>query len=908
MVTCDPEGSLFVGEDPMDMRGPPTKEIDRVVLIRWDKTTGAPLKTVFCHDLSAVFGLIWEGEALYVMHAPHYSVFRDTDGDGVADERKDLAEGFGPPPGKYGFNDHIVTGIRLGLDHRVYVSVGDKGIQRAVGSDGSAITLEGGGVVSMRLDGSQLEVVTSGTRNHLDVAMDSLDNMFTYDNTDDGLGWWTRFTHHVPTGYYGYPYDYRKHPERHLPRISEYGNGSPVGAACYRGAAWPEKYRDNVFCCEWGKGRVQRFVPTRSGATFTAEMDDFLVRDNSGEFRPLDLCFSPDGRSMYLADWNFDSWVKPVVCGRLFRVRYVGTDVVPEPSRVSNDAPVADQLKSLGHPADSERSRAQACLARQGQNAVLPVTALLSLSHAAKLAKVHALWTLNDIADRLPAYDPAPAWIAALNDPDADVRSQAARALGERRSRAAAARLVAALDDPQAQVRMWAAIALGRIGDVSTAPALYAALQDEDAFARFAAIQAIRAVGDWQPARQFLASENAGVRHATLVALSGVYDDAAVAPLLWAATESPDQSLRAEAIVALADVHRRSDPYTEGWWGTQPAKGKPARTKKYDWSATARIMTTLRGALGAADPAVRAAAVEVLVEMRDVDSTPKLARLAVDAQSPLPLRIAAVNGLTKLAGPEAGDALIQILADEQLPSDLVMAALQGVAGLKIESALPAVRRLLASDESEIRAQAIETLGQVHGAAASDDIVHAFADADAEVRNAAVRTAGQLQLRPTRRPAHHADGRPASARRSDSGAGRHARSPGLGDLFGWTAPQEPGGPRGLARRDRRLAGQRRPRHHRPLPARRTSRRGSRRIAANLQRPQTDYHLVRGRAVAEKGSAPVRSNFGPQSKPTASHRRPAVRLAQDCHGQARWRGHRQRPVARKHRCLCLGLCHD
>jgi putative heme-binding domain-containing protein len=114
----------------------------------------------------------------------------------------------------------------------------------------------------------------------------------------------------------------------------------------------------------------------------------------------------------------------------------------------------------------------------------------------------------------------------------------------------------------------------------------------------------------------------------------------------------------------------------------------------------------------------------------------------------LPQRLEAVTGLTKLAGPDAADAIVHLLADEQLPADLVLAALQGVAGLKIESALPAVRRLLAGDEAEIRAQAIETLGQVRGAAAADDVIHALADTDPDVRRAAVRTAGQLELRAT----------------------------------------------------------------------------------------------------------------------------------------------------------------
>ncbi len=58
-VTCDSQGNLFVGEDPMDARGPATERIDRIVLIRWDPGGGPPVKTVFCEHLSAVFGTIF---------------------------------------------------------------------------------------------------------------------------------------------------------------------------------------------------------------------------------------------------------------------------------------------------------------------------------------------------------------------------------------------------------------------------------------------------------------------------------------------------------------------------------------------------------------------------------------------------------------------------------------------------------------------------------------------------------------------------------------------------------------------------------------------------------------------------------------------------------------------------------
>ncbi|MBX7167176.1 MAG: hypothetical protein K1X74_12680, partial [Pirellulales bacterium] len=407
VVTCDEAGNLFIGEDPMDMRGPSTQEFDRVLMIRFDPTGGPPRKTVFCEGLSAVFGLLWHEGALYVLHAPHYSVFRDRDGDGVAEERRDLADGFGPPAGVFGFNDHIVSGIRLGMDGLVYVSVGDKGIARATGADGSQVTLEGGGVVRMRPDGTQLEVFSSGTRNHLDVAFDSLDNIFTYDNTDDGLGWWTRLTHHVETGYYGYPYDYHPHPERHLPHISEHGGGSPCGAACYRDVTWPAEYRDNAFFCEWGKGKIQRFRFERSGATFTAQIDDFMVNDGQGEeFRPQDLCFSPDGRAMYVADWNYGGWLNPAVKGRIYRVTYERGDVPAEPPRKTDAAPLAEQLAALAHPAHSERVRAQQRLVGLGRPAVAPLERLLAGSAEAP-AKIHAIWALNGLADALGDYDPA---------------------------------------------------------------------------------------------------------------------------------------------------------------------------------------------------------------------------------------------------------------------------------------------------------------------------------------------------------------------------------------------------------------------------------------------------------------------------------------------------------------------
>lgn len=783
VVTCDDAGNLFVGEDPMDMRGPSTEPIDRILYYRFGAPGEAPRKTVFCQGLSAVFGMVWLDGALYVMHAPHYTMFRDTDGDGVADVRRDLADGFGPPAGVFGFNDHIVTGTRLGMDGLIYVSVGDKGIQRATGADGSTITLEGGGVVRMRPDGTQLEVVTSGTRNHLDVAMDALDNIFTYDNTDDGLGWWTRFTHHVPSGYYGYPYDYHDHPQRHLPRISEHGGGSPTGAACYRGAIWPKPYQGAAFHCEWGKQKVQWFRLRKQGASFEADMEDFLVPDGSGDFRPSDLCFSPDGRHMYVADWNFPGWVQPKRVGRLYRVTYVGDDAGKEPPRADHSAPLERQLQALSHPDHSERMRAQRAVVAQGASAVEPLTALLNKdSHneaSSKFAAVHGIWAQNGLIDDLADYDPTGDWIKRLKDSDPDVRGQAARALGYRRAKQATGALEAALKDTDAGVRMRAAFALGRIAAPGSSDALWAALSEPDPYARHTMIQALRRINSWDGAREALTNPEELIREAALVTLTGVYDPVAVAVLGQVAQSATRPEVRQAAVGALAEVVRKADPYTSGWWGTQPARNQP-REKKNDWEATAVVVETLAAALSDEEPSVRATVVQAIgqigeprllapvralitsdpsqqvrsqalktvARLKDEAAVAEVAQVASASDTEPALRDEAIRTLSEIGSQGAVRHLVKVVHDPQASEPLVNLCLEAVARLKVKEAAPDVDQRIDDPRPAVRAVALNALAQIQGPAAARRIAAALSDQEVSVRQAALIALGQLKSRAT----------------------------------------------------------------------------------------------------------------------------------------------------------------
>lgn len=775
-VTCDDEGNLFVGEDPMDMRGPSTQPIDRILYLRWDRAGGAPKKTVFCDRLSAVFGMVWHQKALYVLHAPYFSVFRDTDGDGVADVRVDLLTNLGHPAGKFGLNNHQPTGLQLGMDGWMYISVGDKGIPRATGKDGSTITLEGGGIIRLRPDGTRLEVVSSGVRNHLDLALDARDNVFGYDNDDD-LGWPTQLFHHFPTAYFGYPYYQQRFPGPRLSAVSVHGKGVPCGAACYREAAWPARYRERLFFGNWGKGTLECVTLERRGASFVSRLENFLVDDGSGKFRPIDLCFSPDGKHLYVADWNVAGGGTAAKVGRLFRVTYVGRDVPPEPPRARDTDSLDAQLRALAHPARHERLRAQQRLAALGETASAAVEHLLA-SDGPTLARSHALWTLAALAQRVPRYDPAPPWLAALRDPDAEVRAQAARALGDRRVRAAAGPLARALKDRDAAVRLQAAIALGRLGRCDSAAALLHRLDEPDRVVRFAIIQALRALNHWEAALPQLRTGNRQVRDALVETLAGVYDPAAVETLAQWTQLAPTPAERALALEALALVHRRAEPYTGGWWGPRPAAGKPGRPKIHPWTGTSRVEAALAAALEQTDREVRLAAVQVLREVPLRTTLPSLRRI-VTAETDEELRRQAIITLAALEDRECAAPLLQMVCDGRLSDPLrheairavvalrsgdvagrldqlvrtrvtspalVLAALDGLASLRAGSAAAALLTRLDDPHAAVRRKAVEVCVHVLGKQGAGPIAARLKDPDVSVRRAAVEGLGRIGSR------------------------------------------------------------------------------------------------------------------------------------------------------------------
>jgi putative membrane-bound dehydrogenase-like protein len=775
VVCCAPDGRIFVAEDPMDMGNDSRKPTDRILCLHPDGKV-----TVFAENLHAVFGMQYLDGRLYVHHVPKYSVF--TDDNGVGRDRKDLIETTNPNPAP-GFNDHIPAQIRPAMDGYFYMAVGDKGVYQCKGPDGRTAEIFGGGLLRMRPDGTGLEVYATGTRNHLDVAVTSEDEMFTYDNTDDGHGWWTRVTHMVDGGFYGYPWDYKPRRPYTLWMITDFKGGSPTGAVAYTEDALPPEYRDNVFLSEWGRSQLIRLRVSRDGGTYKIDERQDILTKGTKEFRPVGLCITPDGLGFYVCDWNYGGWKATAVAGRLLKFTYTGKShaapkpgwYVPAAMGKPFEATVDDLVAGLKHPARSVRMVAQRRLAERGGAAVPALTALLADHKSPAHARWHAIWTLDAIdGGKVFRWD-------ALSDPVASVRRQAARQLGTHPPKNANA-IEPLLSDADAAVRFQAATALGRVGNAAHVdPLLRALAVEKDFFTRYALFTALHRTGmadpsAWASITRGLKSDNPAVREAVLFSFRDAYVPEAVSALsAFVADGSQPAEVRAAALESLAELHRKAPAWDGRWWGTQPVKS-PRPAKTVEWPGTAEVVAAVRTGLNERDPAVRLAAVSAVGTVRDASSLPALKELFAEEGS-ADVRRAVVRSCGAMKDPVAAELIIAALSDHKADPAVLeeaaaaagrvggtpvilaltglvnaegvaggpkVAALESLGSLKAASALPAMAGRLSDADAKVRAAAIAALTAVGGEAATAALIPLLSDTSADIRRSAVVALGTLK--------------------------------------------------------------------------------------------------------------------------------------------------------------------
>jgi putative membrane-bound dehydrogenase-like protein len=759
-VCAAPDGAVYIGNDTRDERLNTDQPV--CTIVRYSSAGVDRQRTVFADKLYSPAGSLWYDGWLYVMHDPLLSRFKDTKGTGVADVREDLITDLGIKPNA-GLNDHVVSGFTLGMDGFIYISVGDRGIFEAKSvKDGSMVTLQGGGIIRCRPDGSHLEIYSGGTRNHLEVDLDAFDRAFTSDNTDDGNGWWTRVTQHIEGGYYGYPFYFKEDTtnglmapgpqkpqftatalspnERFLPAMTDYGGGAPTGGLVYMSDGLPEKYRNVPFFSEWGKGTVFAIDLEHEGATFKVKQNTTLISaDKGGAFRPMQLSVANDG-SVFVADWGWGGWKAPKNLGAVWRLSW--PEAKPSP-RVPDDAPVPQLIAALAHVDRDQRLRAEFALVKQGESVIPQLTEVLHDSSASAVKKAHALWALDLIGDgSAELREKASGLIRqVIDDPQPEVRAQAVRELALRSVAPATDELIKALKDANPEVRLQAAIGLGRMRAKSAAPALQKALSAEDRWIRFAARVSLIKIADWKSLAPLLKTQDSRVREQAWLAFDSAFDPNAVA-VLAPLVHDEDATVRANAATALGRVSYLPAPYPGTWWGTQPVKNPPPHNT-VAYAGTPIAVEALTAALGDSDSTVALAAAKALSQGIGPEALPALrARLATESDPAVRRQLIETLGVQK--DPEALHVFTKIALDEKADADFRDTAISAVANIGGDEAKKTIVQL-ASAQLSVPAtrRVIEAAGEMKATEAAPALLPRLSDPDPAIRAAAAKTLNSL---------------------------------------------------------------------------------------------------------------------------------------------------------------------
>ncbi len=498
------------------------------------------------------------------------------------------------------------------------------------------------------------------------------------------------------------------------------------------------------------------------------------------------------------------------------------------------DAAVAAVVPVLGSEDVAVREAAAKTLARLGgARAVTGLVTLLEDSDAgvrrialAALAKFE--WKPSDDRQRALAAVLHRRWdavvdcgavavgplLAALRDPDRNVRRNAAGLLARLGATEAVEALAETLADEDWRVRMAAAEALGSLGGDSALTALAVALHDPDAEVRVAVAEALRALGDPRGALVAAVEDpDCDVRRVAIEAV-GRNETADRVPLLVRALADPDWGLRRAAVAALVAL---------GWQpedDAQRATVAVAQGRCRDAAQLGSIaLTPLLAALGDEDGRLREEAATALRGMDDERAAAALAAGNTSRRQPTgqvdPADADGDSGAkgepvlplaaTEAAEPRSFDALVKGLRDQDW--SVREAAATGLGQLGDVRAAAELTIALGDEDWGVREAAAVALAALGwsgldeaqqaraaivlqqwdrvvslGPAAVEPLVAALADDEADLRQAAAAALGRIRSRRAVEPL-------AAALRDRDRAVRVAAAAAL-EGIGWSALAAP----------------------------------------------------------------------------------------------------------------------
>ncbi len=457
----DERGRMFVCE----MRGyseDRDKKVSRIRLLEDTDNDGRFEKsTIFAEGLLWPTALFYVNGGLLVADAPDVLFLQDTDGDGWADERKVVFTGFGT-----GNVQGLLNTFQWSLDNRIVGSSSSSGGEVAppfaAASENHEKANLRGRDFAIHPHTMRIEPLTGGGQHGL--TFNDWGDRFVCSNSDhlQQIVLEERYLarnpyHAVPGARVSIAADgpqadvFRTSPVEpwrllrtklrvtgQVPGVVERGGlasgyfTSATGVTVYRGSAWPEEYRGQVFISDVGSNLIHRKRLVDTGVLYRGERIDDQVEfltSTDNWFRPVQMANAPDG-CLYVCDMYREVIEHPASLppdikkhldlssrgrGRIWRIVPDGFKR-PEPPRL-NEATLEQLVEVLQHPNAWHRDTAARLISTNKRDSLLPNLQKLVSEAPSPQTRIHALWALREIERPVP--------VKVFRDPHPRVRQHA---------------------------------------------------------------------------------------------------------------------------------------------------------------------------------------------------------------------------------------------------------------------------------------------------------------------------------------------------------------------------------------------------------------------------------------------------------------------------------------------------
>lgn len=437
-INFDANGRMYVLELRSYMlTADADRELEPINLIsRWeDKDNDGVYETGTTFVDSLIFPrfvMPWGPNSILTMESNQDNVYlyTDTDGDGTADEREFFTGDFG----RSGNVEHQQSFLYYGMDNWMYSTYNTFRIRwtpSGVIRENTGFNRAQWGVCQDSEGKIWFQGGASGVPSYFQFPI-HYGNIRVDDQYAEGF--------RVPYGAPMYLEDFQpgmqavRRPDGSLNEVT----GS-AGNDVFRGHRLPAALKDQYFYGEPVARIVRQVNPVKTEGLIQIhnyhqpQETEFIVSSDP-LFRPVDIATAPDG-TMYIVDMyrgiiQEGNWVqkgsylrakieqfqmdKIVSLGRIWRLRYEGIERDTEQPNMEHES-AAELIAHFEHPNGWWRDMAQQTLVLRQDTSVRSLLDTMALTHDDKLARFHAIWTLEGL--NCLSLDLVKSWFTS-DDPD----------------------------------------------------------------------------------------------------------------------------------------------------------------------------------------------------------------------------------------------------------------------------------------------------------------------------------------------------------------------------------------------------------------------------------------------------------------------------------------------------------